>query len=114
MNKEHAQALGSGCLLQLNRKMKQKDLAEALGVPQSYVSDLEAGKKLIPTDTLLGITEMFGIGLDYFDLKKASPVYPAQEQNQDIPPALENSLYKLEQKLYQLEDKLQFSGAKGR
>ena len=77
--------------MRLLRRMKQKELAQLLGVTQSYISDLESGKKVIPTETLLRLTRMLEVGLEYFD--------PAGSPNQDCIDRLRDENRKLQDEL---------------
>ena len=62
MIKEKAQAIGHRLkILRINKNIKQKDLAARLNVSQSYISDLESGKRMIPTATLFAIVEILDV-----------------------------------------------------
>ncbi len=66
-------------MLRMWRKIRQKELAKNLEMAQSRLSDLEAGKKPIPLETLLDIVEMLDVDLNYFDLRKA-PAFPEMQE----------------------------------
>ncbi len=71
MKSSKAKALGYRLkMIRASKNVKQKDLAEKLSVSQAYVSDLEAGKRMIPSDTLFQLAEIFDIGLESFDIRK--------------------------------------------
>ena len=52
--------------LRQERNLTQPDLAEALGIEQSYLSKLETGKSLPSGDVLNRILEVFGVDLNTF------------------------------------------------
>ena len=56
------------------RGLSQTDLADQIGTTQKTVTSWETGKALIPTRFLLKISQVYGVGLGYFDIvKKAAP-----------------------------------------
>ncbi len=71
MKSDKAKALGYRLkMLRVSGGVKQKDLAKQLEVSQSYISDLESGRRMIPTETLFQLAEIFSVGLDYFDIRQ--------------------------------------------
>lgn len=50
--------------LRKNRKLTQQDLAEILGITQSYMSDLEKGAN-ISNDKLVKLADALGTSVDY-------------------------------------------------
>lgn len=51
--------------LRKEHKMNQADLAEALGVHQTYVSAIERGKQKPGRDTLIKLSKIFDVTIDY-------------------------------------------------
>ncbi len=71
MDNEIATALGWRLkTLRANNKFTQRELAEKLGVGQVYISDLESGKRMLNTQTLFKVVDIFNIDLNYFDIRK--------------------------------------------
>ena len=51
--------------LREQRGMTQKELAELVGVNQSFISDLEGNKKAPGTPTLMKLAEVFNVSIDW-------------------------------------------------
>jgi DNA-binding XRE family transcriptional regulator len=51
-------------VLRKHRSLTQTALADAAGVSQGYIADLEAGRKTGAPDTLKGIARVLGVPLD--------------------------------------------------
>ena len=61
--------------------LKQQDLAEKLNVSRGYISNLENGKNIIPTETLIKLAEIFGTEINYFyPIKSDVDFLPKQER----------------------------------
>ena len=74
MDRESAKILGYRLkILRMQHDMKQRELAEKIGYAQSYVSDWECGRKIIPTEALMKIVRFFDVALDYFDPRNTNP-----------------------------------------
>jgi transcriptional regulator with XRE-family HTH domain len=52
--------------LRVSREMTAKKLANEIGISQSYLSDIENGKKAVPIEVLIQITEFFEISMSDF------------------------------------------------
>lgn len=50
-----------------SKKLKQSEFGEILGIKQSYVSDIESGRKKITQDILNKLTEKFGDISEYYE-----------------------------------------------
>lgn len=53
------------CLLRKERRMRQVDVAELLGITQAHYQRIEKGKINIPTLTLCILADYFGVSTDY-------------------------------------------------
>ncbi len=51
--------------LRKNRKLKQSDMADYIGVTVRHYQDIEYGKINIPTLTLIALADYFDVSLDY-------------------------------------------------
>ena len=56
--------------LRNTKRMKQRELAAALGVTLNYVGHIECGIKAPSLDVLIDMAEVFGESLDYLILGK--------------------------------------------
>jgi transcriptional regulator with XRE-family HTH domain len=65
-------------LLRVYKNLSQKEFASKLGYTQAFLSDVEAGKKILPTDVLIKVVKLFDIDLSFFDPRKPI-VFPTQE-----------------------------------
>jgi len=73
--------------LRVRRNMSQADLAQQLGLArQAFISNLESGRKYPSLETIVKISEFFGISTDYL-LKDSIPVESAEVHNLSTPPA---------------------------
>lgn len=52
-------------LLRKERRMRQVDVAELLGITQAHYQRIEKGKINIPTLTLCTLADYFGVSTDY-------------------------------------------------
>ena len=52
-------------LLRKERRMRQVDMAELLGITQAHYQRIEKGKINIPTLTLCTLADYFGVSTDY-------------------------------------------------
>lgn len=52
-------------LLRKERRMRQVDVAELLGITQAHYQRIEKGKINIPTLTLCILADYFGVSTDY-------------------------------------------------
>lgn len=67
--------------LRVQRNMNQGDVARELGLArQAFISNLEAGRKYPSLDTIVRISEFFGVSTDYL-LKDSIPVESAEAHN---------------------------------
>ena len=63
---ETLQILGARlCSLRKERRLRQVDVAELLGVTQTHYQRVEKGKINIPTLTLCTLADYFGVSTDY-------------------------------------------------
>lgn len=53
------------CLLRKERRMRQVDVAELLGITQAHYQRIEKGKINIPTLTLCILADYFEVSTDY-------------------------------------------------
>lgn len=62
--------------IRMAKKMSQSQLAKQLGVAQNTVSNWENGNRLIDTETLIRISSLFSISIDYIlgNSDEASPL----------------------------------------
>ena len=58
--------------LRILRGMTQSELADKVGVAQSFVSDLEYGKKFPKTTTLEKIAEVLGVSINRLPISRAA------------------------------------------
>lgn len=58
--------------LRTEKKWKQSDLAEKLGIHQKQVSAYERGANLPSTETLIKLSEIFDVSLDYLVFESKS------------------------------------------
>ncbi|GAN96680.1 transcriptional regulator XRE [Komagataeibacter europaeus NBRC 3261] len=75
--------------LRMTKKLKQADVAEAVGIARPYLSDLESGKKDGSFRTVGALADFFDVSLDYLYRgieapfpgaeKHCSPPYTAEE-----------------------------------
>ena len=57
-----------------SKKLKQSEFGEILGIKQSYVSDIESGRKKITQDLLNKLTEKFGDISEYYEDKTENEI----------------------------------------
>jgi len=51
--------------LRKERRLRQADIAEILGITQTHYQRVEKGKINIPTLTLCALADYFGVSIDY-------------------------------------------------
>ena len=56
-----------------DREMKQKDLAEALGLPKQTMHNYASGKRQADYDTLCRICDELGVTMDYLFGRSSNP-----------------------------------------
>lgn len=88
------------------KKMTQQDVANALGVKRSTISNYEIGRRSPSLSELRRMGEFYGVGLDYFGvaqtddlldlLARAKRVF----ENKDIPTEKKEEVYKELMRLY--------------
>ena len=57
-----------------SKKLKQSELGEILGVKQSYVSDIEVGRKKMPQELIDKLAEKFGDMSEFYEAKSENEV----------------------------------------
>lgn len=74
--------------LRENRDWSQLYLAEKLGIHNSVLSRIEAGKKGLDNDLLMKLAEIFGVSVDYILGRTDDPTPPESPKNK-LPPLTE-------------------------
>lgn len=54
--------------LRVSRKLRQYEVAEAVGVSRAMISNLEAGRRSLTLETLKAFADYYKISLEYFEL----------------------------------------------
>ena len=92
--------------LRKSRQMTQEDFAAKIGVSRSTLSCYEIGQRTPSLKTLQYISELFGIGLDYFGISATDEAFDllarAKEvfENENVPRRTKEDLYHEFMKLY--------------
>ena len=58
-------------ILRVYREMSQKDLADAVGYTQGFISGIEAGLRILPADMLIHIAKILHVDLSFFDPRRS-------------------------------------------
>ncbi len=98
-----AKIMGERLMIIRNRfGMKQSELAEKLELSRGYISNLESGKKLISTDILIRVAELFNTELSFFyPIKKDLSIPPKTASQKE--PTTEDKVNFLQDDLHQLK-----------
>ena len=60
-------------LLRKQRKMSQLTLQIATGIEQELLSKYETGKRVPPTETLIVLSDFYGVSIDYILMRTDNP-----------------------------------------
>ena len=92
--------------LRKSRKMRQEDFADRIGISRSTLSCYETEQRTPNLKTLQQISEVFGVGLDYFGISAKDEAFDllarAKEvfENEDVSVETKEDLYHEFMKLY--------------
>lgn len=92
--------------LRKSRQMTQEDFAAKIGVSRSTLSCYEIGQRTPSLKTLQHISELFGIGLDYFGISATDEAFDLLArakkvfENENVPHRTKEELYHEFMKLY--------------
>lgn len=92
--------------LRTGRKLTQQDVADALGVNRTTISNYEIGRRVPSLTELKRIAEYYGVGLDYFGVATKDDVFDLLSrardifQNDEIPKERKEEIYRELMKLY--------------
>jgi len=74
--------------LRKSKKITQTELADAVGVSQSCIKDLETQYRFSKPDTILAIANYFNVSLDYLYGRTNNPTYQPDEESATLEPAI--------------------------
>lgn len=60
-------------ILRLNAGLTQISLQMKTGIEQSLLSKFENGERIPPTDTLITLTDFYGVSIDYILCRTENP-----------------------------------------
>lgn len=92
--------------LRTGRRLTQQDVADALGVNRTTISNYEIGRRVPSLTELKRIAEYYGVGLDYFGVATKDDVFDLLSrardifQNDEIPKERKEEIYRELMKLY--------------
>lgn len=95
--------------LRLSRKLRQYEVAEAVGVSRAMISNLEAGRRSLTLDTLKSFADYYKVSLEYFELAEFSETDEMTDllertrkifENENVPVEMKEDLYLTVSELY--------------
>ena len=84
-------------LIRTTREMKQKDLAQQVGISQNYLSLIETGRKEPRLSVVRKIAEQFDVPLSYVFLLASGDLGDVNEEERKLLAELKSLMQRIEQ-----------------
>ena len=95
--------------LRVSRKLRQYEVAEAVGVSRAMISNLESGRRSLTLETLKSFADYYKVSLEYFELAEFSETDEMTDlmertrkifESESVPAEMKEDLYLTVSELY--------------